>query len=155
LAIEFGPQRVLNRIGVLDREIAIRLREGRQQAPVRSTIDQAIDGGLDQDSHWRVPRNRTWLHTRYGYEDYLHHHPVTTRPPSCRKHYHLSDARPNHIRILNSANLIPCKGQRAGHETAASSTPPAANDNPQPQGAEQSSHDDNSPLEALPATGTE
>ena len=31
----------------------------------------------------------------------------------------------------------------------------AANDNPQPLGAEQSSHDGNSAVEPLPATGTE
>jgi hypothetical protein len=40
------------------------------------------------------------------------------------------------------------------NEPAASSTPDAANDNPQPQGAEQPPHDGNSPVEPLPATGT-
>src|SRR5262249_45543702 len=46
-ASDLGPQRILDRVGVIYREITIRLRKGPQRAAAAPSIDQALDGDRD------------------------------------------------------------------------------------------------------------
>src|SRR5205085_1812930 len=52
--IEFGPQCILDCVGVLKREIAICLCEWRQLTAAGPSVDQTFDGDLGGDGHEKI-----------------------------------------------------------------------------------------------------